>query len=78
LRRVSDARQELDGQFEPLGRIADRLEPPHSYGRNVTGEDVYLVLGIDAAEIGQERGLPRQGPLELTREQGLVQALAER
>jgi hypothetical protein len=42
------------------------------------GEDVHLVLGINPTEVRQERGLPRKGTLELTREQSLVEALTER
>jgi hypothetical protein len=44
----------------------------------VPSKDVHLVFWIDLAEVSLKRGLPRQGPLELTRKEGFVEALTER
>jgi len=65
LRRVGDAREEFIGELESPGWVTYCLEAAQGGRREGAGEDMDLVLGIDPSQIGKERGLLRQGPLEL-------------
>ena len=72
LRVISDVGEQFVGELEPLRRIAYCLQSSHCRRCEMPRQDVQLIFRINPAEVWQQRGLPRERPLELTREQGLV------